>query len=86
MMYCRTPGPPISPHFGNIDLLPLITFHIKAKDEEAIDNLYLWRNWLDTSLSRNGQGFDPTYLLVFFFFSKPKALVFLARPGLDRGY
>ncbi len=28
MMYCRTPGPPVWPHFGNIDLLTLITFHI----------------------------------------------------------
>ncbi len=28
MMYCRTPGPLVLPHFGNIDLLPLITIHI----------------------------------------------------------
>jgi hypothetical protein len=66
-MYCRTPGPIVSPNFGNIDLLPLITFHKKAKDEEALGNLYLWRNWLDTRLSWKRQGFDPTYLLGFIF-------------------
>ncbi len=46
----------------------------RSKDEQALDNLYLWRNWLDTQTPRKSHGFDPGYDLVlfslFFFFLK----------------
>jgi hypothetical protein len=44
MMYCRTPGPPVFPHFGNIESLSPKTFLIRAEDEDALGNLYLWLN------------------------------------------
>jgi hypothetical protein len=68
MMYCSKPGSPVSPYFGNIDLLSHITLLVKVKEEKALINLYQWLNILDIWPSRKCQGFDPGYHLVFFFF------------------
>ncbi len=41
---------------------------IKAKDDKDLDNLYLWRNGLDTWMPRKSHGSDPGYDLLFFFY------------------